>query len=111
MNHFWKHRWLEALRSGKYQQTHGCLRDNQGFDCLGVLCDISNTGKWVQLTGESYVYSYRIDDTEWCDYLPEAVQGLTGLPRRPRIGNFFLDNLIDHGLSFSEIASLIQKHY
>lgn len=35
-----KEQWLTALRSGKYQQTNGNLHDNNGYCCLGVLCDI-----------------------------------------------------------------------
>lgn len=32
--------WIEALRSGNYQQTRGRLRDTTGFCCLGVAEDI-----------------------------------------------------------------------
>ena len=35
-----------ALRSGKYRQTRGRLRDSKGFCCLGVACEISGVGKW-----------------------------------------------------------------
>jgi hypothetical protein len=37
-----KQRWVEALRSGKYEQDRGVLRSTQtdGFCCLGVLCDL-----------------------------------------------------------------------
>ena len=43
-----KAKWVAALRSGKYQQTTGMLRESEsnGFCCLGVLLDISGTGKW-----------------------------------------------------------------
>lgn len=33
-------KWLKALRSGKYNQTRGHLRDSNGYCCLGVACDI-----------------------------------------------------------------------
>lgn len=44
-----KTKWVEALRSGKYKQATKVLRDSQsgGFCCLGVLLDISDTGKWA----------------------------------------------------------------
>lgn len=32
--------WVEALRSGKYNQGKGFLKTDNGFCCLGVLCDI-----------------------------------------------------------------------
>lgn len=49
MNPEIKTKWVDALRSGEYQQTHGDLRDSDGFCCLGVLSDLAvNDGvvKW-----------------------------------------------------------------
>lgn len=40
-------KWVRALRSGKYNQTQGTLRNSQGYCCLGVLCDISKEGEWA----------------------------------------------------------------
>lgn len=40
MNSQIKQKWLDALRSGEYSQTRCYLRDNDGFCCLGVLCDL-----------------------------------------------------------------------
>jgi hypothetical protein len=41
MNPEVKARWVAALRSGAYQQTHNRLTDHRGgFCCLGVLCDL-----------------------------------------------------------------------
>ena len=34
--------WIDALRSGKYKQGHGCLGDDvQGYCCLGVGCAVT----------------------------------------------------------------------
>lgn len=33
-------KWIEALRSGKYKQTTNCLKDGNGYCCLGVGLDI-----------------------------------------------------------------------
>ena len=33
-------RWVNALRSGEYKQTKTQLQDEEGFCCLGVLCDL-----------------------------------------------------------------------
>lgn len=39
-----KAKWVEALRSGRYEQTTGFLRRSNGrFCCLGVLCDVRGT--------------------------------------------------------------------
>lgn len=37
-----KKQWVDALRSGSYRQSTGYLRDDidNGFCCLGVLCEI-----------------------------------------------------------------------
>ena len=41
MNSEVKTKWLEALRGGEYKQTRYTLHSpNDGFCCLGVLCDI-----------------------------------------------------------------------
>jgi hypothetical protein len=35
-----KAKWIAALRSGEYQQAKGVLNSTAGMCCLGVLCDI-----------------------------------------------------------------------
>lgn len=35
-----KKEWIDRLRSGRYDQTTGMLRNNLGFCCLGVLCEV-----------------------------------------------------------------------
>lgn len=62
MDNYIKKAWVEALRSGKFKQTHGRLRwannGGSGYCCLGVLC---------KLTG--------LDETDLFTYLmpPKAV--------------------------------------
>lgn len=48
-----KEKWLKALRSGQYKQTIGALKTQSKngdcrYCCLGVLCDVSGEGKWVE---------------------------------------------------------------
>ena len=48
MNQVWKRKWVAALRSGKYKQTHHTLRrvsKKQGtsYCCLGVLTQLCAT--------------------------------------------------------------------
>jgi len=46
-----KHRWINALRGGKYKQAQKALcvvnpkNEEKGFCCLGVLCDLYRTSK------------------------------------------------------------------
>lgn len=56
MNKEVKAKWVAALRSGEYKQATGRLRSDDGFCCLGVLCDLHSkeTGEgW----GPAYTYS------------------------------------------------------
>ncbi len=55
MNINMKYQWLKVLRNGRYQQTFGCLRDNDGFDVLGVLCDVFDHNNWYYPDGERMV--------------------------------------------------------
>lgn len=42
-----KAKWLDALRSGKYQQGRQCLRSDEGcYCCLGVLADLIDQMQW-----------------------------------------------------------------
>lgn len=49
MNKDIRDRWVKVLRSGKYPQIRGRLRDDyEGRCCLGVLCDAGDFGgEWV----------------------------------------------------------------
>lgn len=38
--------WIDALRSGEYEQTRNTIRDDRGMCCLGVLCDIVDPEGW-----------------------------------------------------------------
>jgi len=48
-----KTKWVAALRSGKYIQTKNYLKFNDGYCCLGVLCEISKleTGYGIDENG------------------------------------------------------------
>jgi len=47
MNKEIKDKWLTALRSGEYKKSKHNLKTDDGFCCLGVLCDLyrKETGK------------------------------------------------------------------
>ena len=43
--------WVEALRSGKYEQGKQALRaEGNKFCCLGVLCDVLEPNAWSKNT-------------------------------------------------------------
>ena len=75
MNPLIKQRWLDALRSGEYKQTMENLQDNNGFCCLGVLCDLHAKERgtnWVRKTDGYELYGE-------AQTLPLSVQEWAGL--------------------------------
>lgn len=56
MNQAVKKLWTSALRSDKYNQRIGKLRDEYGFCANGVLCDISNRCEWEFDDNKGYTY-------------------------------------------------------
>jgi hypothetical protein len=53
MNPAIKAQWVEALRSGEYEQGKYRLRNGDKFCCLGVLCDIAHKAGVVEYTPAS----------------------------------------------------------
>lgn len=106
-----KNLWVEALRSGKYQQAKHALRwpaiDTFNFCCLGVLCDLSGVGTWED---EGYRCGQEVRDIE----LPEAVMRFAGISTDvvdvPRL-RVTLMGENDRGKTFPEIADIIEQHW
>ena len=45
-----KAKWVEALRSGKFEQATEQLKSDGGYCCLGVLCIVAGAS-WQHFTG------------------------------------------------------------
>jgi hypothetical protein len=54
-----KEKWLEALRSGQYEQGFGRLKLQDRYCCLGVLCDVSDTGRF-SIAGDFIRHDYSV---------------------------------------------------
>ena len=130
MNTEVKQKWIDALRSGKYEQGSEKLRSQQGYCCLGVLCDLYSQEKnqdWEFRGDKDYLqttdYWYFEDQSE---FLPDSVRDWAGLP----VGNpnvrvdvteaddendwFYTDeiaNLNDSGYTFNELSKLIEQQF
>jgi hypothetical protein len=107
MNPEIKQKWVAALRSGEYKQTTGHLRDETGFCCLGVLCDLhakENNGQWE----DGHYLSTK-------DVLPDTVEKWAGvLGPSPEVmedddKKSMLSELNDGGMTFARIADLIEE--
>lgn len=72
MNQTIKQRWVEALRSGQYTQTTGCLKGENGHCCLGVLSELYSqdnpAAKFVpKQDGMMYNFEVDVRTTEFMD--------------------------------------------
>jgi hypothetical protein len=117
MNRDVKRRWLEALRSDKYEQTDQILgyyndySNKRFFCCLGVLCDIysKETGR-----GEWLSHSFKIDSVNYLNFLPNEVMDWAGLIEndpRPNSESATLSAINDSGSDFNDIADIIEKNF
>jgi hypothetical protein len=103
-------KWVDALRSGKYEQANENLREAGHFCALGVACDISGLGEWDD---NDY---YFIDDEHKSDEeLPPPVQEWLGLTDNPLVDlpadGRNIAELNDDGYKFEEIADIIEKEF
>ena len=131
MNPEVKQKWIDALRSGKYEQGSEKLRSQQGYCCLGVLCDLyaqEHETQWEFRGNEEtnlqlMDYWYFEDQSE---FLPDSVKEWAELP----VGNpsvrvdvseeddendwFYKDeiaNLNDSGYTFNELSNVIEQQF
>ena len=110
MNPEIKQKWLEALRSGKYKQGRGLLRDSKNqFCCLGVLCDIIKPNGW-RLSPHTIpipTYSFLYGDGAAEFVLRNNVLKYVGMTD---VQHDALVNLNDNGKTFDEIADYIEAN-
>lgn len=118
MNKRIKAKWVKALRSRKYKQVEGCLKDESEekpmYCCLGVLCDL-----YVKEQKKS-------TDSTWDRWgnqvLPQEVQDWAGLDsdnpsfnmgRNDSIYDSIYESLSglndDRNYSFGKIAKVIEE--
>jgi hypothetical protein len=117
--------WLKALRSGEYKQGREYLNNN-GFCCLGVLCDLyakeTDHGRWIEdpilhcgpsfksLNGESdemppldvLVWAGLVDVAGSPNLYFETIEGM-------RPSDMFIPALNDNGWSFKQLADQIAR--
>lgn len=102
-----KKQWVEALRSGKYEQGRGVLRNNEGqYCCLGVLAEEMD---YLEKDLELQTYICKLPEEDYTDdsvsYLSSGVLSKTGIWEVEQVK---LAEMNDEGLSFSSIADWIE---
>jgi hypothetical protein len=102
-------KWVEALRSGKFKQSRFVLRNEEGFCCLGVACEVAVREGVIP---EARAGKDRYDYDNEISSLPERVQNWLGLrtPYGYAEGYQSLESLNDSGeYSFEQIANVIES--
>lgn len=120
-----KRRLLEALRSGDYPQTTHALRKDDGFCCLGVLCELAVIDgilspplfeKPELSAGYRYRSAANPKDSS-VSILPDAVSMWAEISAR---GDFYdedgktptsLAERNDGGYTFPKIADLVEMYF
>lgn len=108
-----KRKWIEALRSGKYQQGRQYLRCGNKFCCLGVLCDIVKPDSWIPSTShDEPVYKFVSGEVKNSLLLPWEIEKMLGDWHRET--TMAVDTLMamnDTRMnSFDEIADWIEEN-
>jgi len=109
--------WVDALRSGDYEQAQGQLKDENRFCCLGVLCDISNLDDF-SWEGDTFVDDNRMDSA--ITELPTEVSkwlGIGNFNTNPDLigkdGSTFSAAYLNDsaGYTFDEIADAVERTF
>lgn len=104
-------KWIKALRSGKYKQARGALRNRDDFCCLGVACDRfhdeTGEGEWRKEEFSERREFILPHGSHQASYLPARVQRWLGIKNNGK----WLANMNDNGASFEEIADYLEKEY
>lgn len=126
MNPEVKKLWVDALESGEYAQTRSFLRGNDGFCCLGVLCDIyaktTGIGKWIEtplskskhlsFLGDGFKAETSLppDVSDWADFTGLKSYEYDGITTDLATFNDGSNAREVPSLTFSEIAKIIRKY-
>lgn len=95
-----KRKWVEALRSGNYKQVKQKLRTSEGFCCLGVLCDVVDSTKWVKNPfGTNFFHS------GWSGILPQDIMEMAKLDKED--AQILMDANDCEDWSFDDIATYV----
>lgn len=106
-----KERWITALRSGNYKQSQGCLQDQYGWCCIGVLCNIVDGTKWGKPDESSETkvdqQPYDFGNGVFVDMPPREWLENRGLPYGAAKE---LAEMNDNGVPFIQIAEYIEEN-
>lgn len=100
-----KAKWVAALRSGRYRQAEGVLKDNTDpkhlkYCCLGVACNLINRRGWEKMDYDvpSFDDSQFVMSADTRKQIGLSYQAQKGLVKRN-----------DRGDTFDQIANHIER--
>ena len=112
LSHDWTEsqtRWIAAMLSGEYEQVQVYMHTPEGFDALGMACDLHDDSKWARDRSQGvFVYveeqggDFVIEDS-YTGLLPESVRvelgliGDTGVINRENVIGPWPDNVPKFG--------------
>lgn len=106
MNQAIKAQWVEALRSGRYQQGKNVLRSlSDNYCCLGVLCDLIAPSDWHEADRGQFAHHHGGAFMPGQDILDRL-----GLERDGNLGAVRLSEMNDSGSNFYSIADFIESN-
>ncbi len=99
-----KKKWVDALRSDKYSQTQGQLRNDKGYCCLGVLCDLLKESEddWIYRNDAGYTFK-----GSYTCYPPQEIIDMYSFSG---VSTGKLASLNDDKYSFEDIANFIEEN-
>lgn len=112
LNQTIKQRWVEALRSGMYQQGTGALKQETPagvkYCCLGVLCELKEVS-WVPWTynpsKKKAAYATQFSDAA---FVPYALAKEIGLQESTQVE--LVEKNDSLGESFEQIANWVEAN-
>ena len=104
-----KAKWVEALRSGEYQQCRTNLRHGDSYCCLGVLAEVSDLGSFVEDNHKPGIFSFAYPGEDRTHgVLPDAARLVIGLSYFHHEKCWKMND--SEGRSFAEIADYIEAN-
>ena len=113
--------WVEALRTGGFDQSKHVLQDNHGFCCLGVACEIFKED--LNLKVEKVVFregGFEVYYDYQGQVMPQKLADFLGLTTREGLFTELrmegaqpgdtLTSLNDSGATFTQIADILEEH-
>lgn len=109
-------KWVEALRSGEFEQGESYLDRNGKYCCLGVLCALAVNEGVVRVSESAYTGTYDYGDCRMDGSLPKEVMKWSEIKTDMGVlassgGKTSLATMNDQGVSFKEISRIIEQNW